>query len=681
MKSTEQHTNNLIHETSPYLLQHAHNPVDWRAWNDKSLALAKKENKLIVISVGYSACHWCHVMEEESFENDSIAKIMNENFINIKVDREERPDVDQVYMNAVQLITGRGGWPLNVIALPDGRPVFGGTYFTKPQWMQVLNEMSDLYKKNPEKVIAYAEELTAGIQNSELIAVNTEDTDFKPEHLDDMLTPWMTNLDHNKGGRTGAPKFPMPTNLSFLMRVAFQNKDKTLNDYVMTTLTKMALGGIYDQVGGGFSRYSVDEKWHIPHFEKMLYDNAQLVSLYADAYSLSKNELYKATVIETIDFIERELTDENGAYYSSLDADSTDENGNLEEGAYYSWTVEELKQLLGKDLELFKDYYNVNSFGKWEKKQYVLIRKDSDEEFAKQNNITPQDLSAKISQWKLKLLEARAKRERPRTDDKILTSWNALMLKAYVDAYRVFGKPEYLQRAVKNANFIKAKQLRKDGGLYHNFKDGKSTIEGFSEDYAAVISAYIALYEVSLDESWLNNAKNLMDYAIVHFSDTRNGMFYFTSDNETKLITKKMEVIDNVIPASNSLLANDLFKLSHYFGDSKYSKRAKQMLNNIIVDAEQSPSGYANWLNLYLNYSNPYYEVAVSGAQAKEKIASITNHYIPNILLAGATNESNMPLMENRFNEDDTYIYVCVDSACKLPEKDVEKALSQLEFN
>lgn len=675
----EKYTNELINETSPYLLQHAHNPVNWKAWNNNTLDLAKKENKLIVISVGYSACHWCHVMEEESFENDSVAKIMNENFINIKIDREERPDIDKIYMNAVQLITGSGGWPLNCITLPDGRPIFGGTYFTKKQWTKALTELSTLYKEHPEKAIEYAEKLTRGIKNSELITLNKEDAIFKKSHIDDAIKIWKTQLDYKNGGIGKAPKFPMPSSLDFLLRYSIQNKNPELKSHVETSLERMAYGGIYDQIGGGFSRYSVDEKWHIPHFEKMLYDNAQLVSLYSQAYLTTKNDLYKEVVEETLSFINRKLTNSNGAFYSSIDADSKNANGELEEGAFYVWTEDELKTIITSDYKLFKAYYNINSYGYWEKENYVLIKNQSDTEFTKQYKLTEEDLNYKIKNWKAALLEARNKRPQPRLDDKTLTSWNALMLKGYIDAYRVFKNPEYLDAAIKNANFIVTKQLKPDGGLYHNYKDGKSTINGYSEDYATVAQALIALYEVTLDEKWLNISKELIEYSLVHFFDKESEMFFFTSDEDKNLITRKIEVIDNVIPASNSLIAHSLFKLSHYYSDSSYANKAKQMLNNMSSEIKETPSGYSNWLSLMLNYTNPYFEVAISGENALEKVKELNQYYLPNILIAGSLIESDLPLMENRYSKDETYIYVCVNGTCRLPETEVEKAIRKIK--
>ena len=529
-------SNALIHETSPYLLQHAYNPVNWKAWNSETLELAKKENKLIIISVGYSACHWCHVMEEESFENDSIAKIMNANFISIKVDREERPDVDKVYMNAVQLMTGSGGWPLNCIALPDGRPIFGGTYFTKEQWSKVLISISKLYKEEPQKAIAFAENLTKGIQESQLITLNKKTPNFVEKDIVEAVDLWKTQIDTIYGGFKGAPKFPMPNSLDFLLRYGYQFKDTKVAAYLNNTLTKIAYGGIYDPIAGGFSRYAVDEKWHIPHFEKMLYDNAQLVSIYAKAYIVNKNDLYKEVVIASLNFIKEKLTAENGAFYSSLDADSKNKLGEKEEGAFYEWKEPELQLILGSDFELFKDFYNINSYGFWEKDKYVLIRNSSKTAFAAKHKLSLFALNDKINTWKKTLKTARNKRSKPNLDDKVLTSWNALMMQGYVDAYRAFGNLEYLEMALKNANFIIEKQRRRDGGLNRNFKNGLSTINAYSEDYATIIQAYISLYEVTLDEKWLTTSTELMEYLFANFFNEKNGMFHFTSKKDQNLI-------------------------------------------------------------------------------------------------------------------------------------------------
>ena len=674
-------TNQLINETSPYLLQHAHNPVDWYPWGAEALEKAKKEHKLILISIGYAACHWCHVMERESFEDEAVAELMNKHFINIKIDREERPDIDQIYMNAVQLMTGRGGWPLNCIALPDGRPVWGGTYFPKEQWMDALTQVHKVFVEDPQKIEEYATRLTQGVRQSDLITLNTETIDFKKPELETIVTTWKKYLDFDLGGSVGAPKFPLPNNLSFLLRYAQQSGDKEIANYVQNTLSKIAMGGIYDQVGGGFARYSVDAKWHIPHFEKMLYDNAQLVSLYAEAYLADKNPFYKTVVYETLAFVERELYDPSGGFYSSLDADSKNEKGILEEGAFYVWSESELEELLKDEFQLFKEYYNISDAWKWEHENFNLHRTQSDSEIAASHQLTAATLSDKVKRWKNLLLHKRALRNRPRLDDKILTSWNALMLKAYIDAYRVFNDDHFLKVAKKNAHFIIKNQLKDDGGLYRNYKDHKSSINAYLEDYATTIDAFIQLYQATLDEQWLNMAKQLADYCYDHFYDEKSKMFFFTSDVDEALIARKIDTDDNVISSSNSIMANNLFLLGRYFYHKKYSDNAKQMFHNIKNKALRYPGGSANWLQLYLNHLGEFYEVAISGTDAHEKLQELNAVYIPNKLVAGSTKGSNLPLLSNKFTENQTTIYVCIEGRCKLPVTETKMALQQLKID
>jgi len=605
---------------------------------------------------------------------------MNKYFINIKVDREERPDVDQVYMNAIQLITGRGGWPLNCVALPDGRPIWGGTYFPKENWISALEQLAKLYEETPEKAIEYAERLTEGVRNSDLVSLNQNQIEFSQADLERSVNEWTQNMDLDLGGRKGAPKFPMPNNYQFLLKYAVRSGDNEMLDYVNTSLTKMAYGGIYDQIGGGFSRYSVDAKWHVPHFEKMLYDNGQLVSLYAEAYQATKKELYKKTVYHTLEFIERELTTQEGAFYSSLDADSINAEGKLEEGAFYVWTQNELKTILGNDYDLFADYYSVNYYGLWEHENYVLIRKNSDDEIAKKHAISVTELENNVASWQKRLLKERAKKERPRLDDKSLTSWNALMLKGYVNAYSVFNEQRFLDAAIKNATFIYAKQIQEDGNLNHSYKNGKSTINGYLEDYATVIDAYISLYEATFNETWLSAAKQLADYAFDHFFHVDRVMFYFTSNKDADLIARKMEIEDNVMPASNSIMANNLFKLGHYYSNSYYLKVSEQMLQNVIENAQKYGSGYSNWLQLLSNFVGEFYEIAISGKDALHQLKEINEQYIPNKLIAGSTKKSNIHLLKDRFNEVETLMYVCVNSACQLPEKEAKKVLSQIKI-
>lgn len=672
--SNHKHTNSLINETSPYLLQHAHNPVDWVAWNDESLARAKKEQKLMLISIGYSACHWCHVMEHESFEDSTVAAFMNEHFVCIKVDREERPDIDQVYMNAVQLMTGRGGWPLNCFALPDGRPLYGGTYFPKEQWMDVMQKVVGIWENDREKALEYATNLTKGISESELIKRNESEANFSEEEIAEVVEDWMKTVDNKEGGPNRAPKFPLPNNYEFLLRYASLTDDQKILDHVNLTLEKMAFGGIYDQVGGGFARYSTDALWKAPHFEKMLYDNGQLVSLYSEAYQATKNPLYKEIVDETLEFIEREMTSKEGVFYSALDADSEGE-----EGKFYVWKEDELKSVLGDDFDWVKDYYNINQKGLWEHDNYILLRKDGDDEFARKQGWSIEDLKSKVSAVNAKLLKERNKRIRPGLDDKQLTSWNALMLKGYADAYRVFGNKDYLNAAERNAEFILKTQKQKDGALWHSHKEGRSTINGFLEDYCFTIEALISLYQATFDKKWLDEADKLAAYAIENFHDSESGMFFFNSNKDPKLVARKMELTDNVIPASNSSMAKGLFYLGHYLDKKEYLDISEQMLNNVYANIKQGGSWHSNWLELSLHYTKPFFEVAIIGKDADGKRVELERHYHPNKILVGGKKENGLPLLEMKLVEGETYIYVCVDKACQMPTTEVAEALKQLK--
>ncbi len=674
---THKHTNALIEETSPYLLQHAHNPVNWQAWHPEVLERAQKEDKPLLISIGYAACHWCHVMEEECFEDEEVAQMMNENFINIKIDREERPDVDQIYMDAIQMMTGNGGWPLNIIALPDGRPFWGATYLPKENWVKSLEQLTKLYKEDPEKIRGYASDLERGIQSINLVENNAEANTYSLEQLKNSVGEWSGYFDTYLGGYKRAPKFMMPNNLDFLLHYGTSQKDSTVLEYVNTTLTRMAYGGIYDHIGGGFSRYSVDTKWHVPHFEKMLYDNGQLVSLYAKAFAVTKNPLYKKVVEQSIGFVQEELSDESGGFYSSLDADSSNENDELEEGAYYVWTKAALEQLLGADFALFKDYYNINSYGEWEE-NYVLIRDKSDQEIADKHSISVEKLKERLSKSLSVLKQARENRKKPRLDDKILTSWNGLLLKGLVDAYRYMGDKDHLDMALKNARFIESKMLRISGGLFRNHKNGKSTINGFLEDYAATIEAFIALYEVTFDQKWLDHAKGLTDYTLVHFNDDVSGMFFFTSDEDESLIRRTIETNDNVISASNSIMANNLLKLHKVFPKEGYGERAHRMVKNVQDNFDKNGQSFANWMHLVLYENLNFYEIAIVGEEYKKLGQEIASHYIPNSILVASEKEGGIDLLKNRYNEDQTLIYVCIEGTCKLPVTEAQQALNSI---
>lgn len=671
--------NDLHLETSPYLLQHAENPVHWKAWNENVLATAAEKNTLIIISIGYSACHWCHVMEHESFENDEVASVMNKNFINIKVDREERPDVDAVYMKAVQIMTNRGGWPLNVVALPDGRPVWGGTYFRKEEWISTLNQLKDLYVKHPKKMIDYAEKLHLGIESLNAIEIKNSKSDFDLSLIENLVSKWSKSFDLEFGGMARAPKFMMPNNYQFLLRFAYQNKDEKLLDFVNLTLTKMAYGGLFDTVDGGFSRYAVDWKWHVPHFEKMLYDNGQMVSLYAEAYKLTKNPLYKKVIEKTLNFVNRSLKNLENGFYSALDADSLNEKQHLEEGAFYVWKKAELQDILQDDFELFSQVFNINEFGFWEHDNYVLIQNESLENISKQNHLSLEDLISQKENWEKLLFIAREKRSKPRLDDKTLTSWNAIMTKGFIDAYKALQNEEYLAIALKNAEFIIKNIWSGSGNLFHNYKNGKATINGYLEDYCFVIEVFISIFEVTLDEKWLLNAKQLTDYCFEHFYNNQKQLFAFASDLDKALITQHFEVEDNVIPASNSVMANNLYRLNLYFDNGYYEQTLDKMIQNIIPNIDY-PSAFSNWLNVYLNYAQENKELVISGPNSMDFCNEIHRNYYPNIVVVGSKNASALPIFKNRFVEHETTFYLCQNKACELPTTEFEKIKTKIQI-
>ena len=664
----EKYTNALIHESSPYLLQHAHNPVDWVSWSDKVFTKAKLQNKMVLVSVGYSACHWCHVMEHECFEDEEVAALMNKFFICIKVDREERPDVDQVYMSAVQLMTQKGGWPLNCFTLADGRPIYGGTYFPKEQWMHILKSLQHTFENDREKVEEYANHLHEGVKNSELISEQKKIELFSEEKLHEMVLRWSRNFDSMEGGDSRAPKFPLPNNYEFLLHYGVKYQNDKVIKHVELTLNKMAMGGVYDQVGGGFSRYSVDMLWKVPHFEKMLYDNGQLLSLYSEAYKYFKKPLYKRIVYQTIAWLKREMLTKDGAFYSALDADSEGD-----EGKFYCWNKEDLKAILGEDFNWVSDFYNMNQRGYWEEEKYIPLRTDSDLSFAEKMKWTMEEFEERILTINQKMLDERTHRIRPGTDDKCLTFWNAITIKGLCDAYSAFGEEEFLHLAIKNARWILQHQITNDGKLFRTHKNGKSTIDGFLEDYANVIAAFIDLYQVTFDSEWLGYASRLMKITLDEFQDEKSKMFFFTS-NTTKLIARKMELNDNVLPASNSVMAHNLFQLSQLFYDNSYKKLAEQMLKNVYDGMEMYGSGYSNWGSLLLNIVNDYYQLSIVGEDSQNINLKLQKNYLPNVIFAGG-NSKSIPMLADKKVEEETIIYVCFEGTCLLPTKSCDDAL------
>lgn len=667
--------NSLISETSPYLLQHAYNPVKWHPWNEKSLQLAHDLQKPILVSIGYSACHWCHVMEHESFEDKSVAEAMNNNFICIKVDREERPDVDQLYMNAAQLITGGGGWPLNCFAFPDGRPFYAGTYFQKEKWLQLLERINSEWSNNRKELNDYATKLLRGIKQSSTITKvdgflsNTQNI---LDLIDQSVVKWSASFDHENGGANRAPKFPLPNNYQFLLRWAFETENKPVLDYVHFTLEKMARGGIYDQIGGGFSRYAVDNKWKVPHFEKMLYDNAQLLSLYSQAHLQKPSAEYEDLIHQTANFLTEELRHSSNLFYSAYDADSEGV-----EGKYYVWTAKEFDALFESESTLAKSYFGINARGYWEHENFILCRTD-DQSILDEFSLTQSELTQKVQWFTEVLVKERAKRVMPGLDDKCLTSWNALAISGFASAYNATKQRSYKVQAEQSLHALLEHQLKPDGSLVHSFKNGVSTIQGFLEDYAAVIQALLDVFEMTYDTSFAYKAKELMEYSINHFYQENTMMFEFTSHQSKDLVAKQTDYFDNVIPASNSIMCRNLFRLSHLFLDVKYRSIGLEMIDLIAPRVVQYGSGFSNWMIAMLEAFGNYKEVVIVGEKAIEYAEEIKRAYSPSVSVIANTSGASLPVFEGRFKDNKTLVYICQHNTCQEPVETVAEAIKML---
>jgi uncharacterized protein YyaL (SSP411 family) len=656
-------SNRLINTTSPYLLQHAYNPVDWFEWGADALEKAKKEDKPILVSIGYSSCHWCHVMERECFEKEEIAAIMNEHFVCIKVDREERPDIDQIYMESVQAMQQHGGWPLNVFLTPDQKPFYGGTYFPPAAWVNVLQQLSVAFRQRRKEIDESAEDLRKHLQTSDLQRfANVPDSEkFKRSTLDAMFIALEKRFDKTWGGMDKAPKFVMPTIWMFMLRYFHLSGKQEALDMVVMTLEKMTKGGLYDQVGGGFSRYSVDAEWFAPHFEKMLYDNAQLLSLYSEAYAITKNEIFRDVVYETVKWLKREMMHPEGGFYSALDADSEGV-----EGKFYTWTREELKSALGDDFDQAAKFFQINEDGNWEHGRNILLQPD--------DAVT--DTSV-IKRWREKLLHIRSTRIRPGLDDKILAGWNAMTVQGLIDAYRAFGDPQLLQIATKNIEFLESRLIA-DGKVYRAFKDKHSETEGFLEDYAFVIQAYASLYQVTFSESTLMKAKRWCEYTLTNFHDPGEGYFHFSSSD--KLIARKKEVFDNVIPSSNSVMARNLNNLGTLLDLDDWKKMSIEMTSKLANLIEAEPGYMSNWGVLLTEMVAGLAEVVISGPDNENMRKELHGHYHPFSLTLGTQGISTLPLLVGRESKDaKTLVYVCFNKTCKLPVDNVRKAIMQLE--
>ncbi|PST81568.1 thioredoxin domain-containing protein [Pedobacter yulinensis] len=665
--------NRLTHASSPYLLQHAYNPVDWFEWGPEALEKARKEQKLILVSIGYSACHWCHVMERESFELAEVAEVMNKHFVCIKVDREERPDIDQIYMYAVQLMTGSGGWPLNCICLPDQRPIYGGTYFRKNDWINVLMHVARLWQEEPEKAISYAERLTAGISESERFIPVLNPPEYSVADLRNIIKPWKRTFDMTDGGYTRAPKFPLPNNWIFLLRYSHLFDDNATHVATMLTLEKMALGGIYDQIGGGFARYSVDGSWHVPHFEKMLYDNAQLIALYAEAWQFTGNNLFREVAEGSIAWLRREMLSEEGLFYSALDADSEGV-----EGKFYVWQREEFDALLGPDAPLMSHYYHVTPAGNWEEEETnILLRKETDEEFARTFEVGLAELKEKVARANQLLLSERSTRVRPGLDSKCLTAWNGMTIRALADASQIFDEPAHYDLAARAADFILDRMVDGQGTLFRNYKDGKVSIPGFLDDYAFFIDGLFALYEASFDERWLLQALSLTETVLAQFTDPEGPLLFYTPVGNEALIARKHEVLDNVIPSSNSAMAQNLRRLGICFDRDELSDKAAAMLAAAHPQMKSYGSGFSNWAIQLLNEVKGWNEIALSGIDTGEERRKLNRYYIPNKILLGGT-KSALPLLKDKQSVE-TKIYICRNKVCQLPVLTADEAYKLIQ--
>lgn len=675
------YTNRLIHETSPYLLQHAHNPVDWYSWSEEAFEKAKNEDKPVLVSIGYAACHWCHVMERESFENPEVAAIMNEHFVNIKVDREERPDVDHIYMDAVQAITGSGGWPLNVFLTPDRKPFYGGTYFppqkafNRPSWKDILLFVADAFKNRKTEVLEQAQNLTDHLHasNSFGMAASKDDV-FNPSKIDEAFKNIMKTADKQWGGFGRAPKFPQTFIISFLLSYADIKKNKDALEQALLSLDKMVYGGIYDQVGGGFARYSTDTEWLAPHFEKMLYDNALLVSTLSEAYQFTKSETYKQAIEETLAFVERELMHETGGFYSALDADSEGE-----EGKFYVWDYEEAQTVLEENFELFSEYFDISPKGNWEHKNILRVKKPLIQ-FAEEKNIDQQKFQAIIQKGRKKLLSERSKRVRPALDDKILLGWNALMNIAYSKAYAATGNNHYRIVAEKNMQFLISSFQNQEGLLNHTWKNGQTKHPAFLDDYAYLIAALIELSQVTGNNQYLEHAKMLTDVVIEHFADEESPLFFYTHKGQADILIRKKELYDGATPSGNAVMACNLLHLSVFFDIQGWKTKAGEMIQLLADVVIKYPTSFGVWLSLLYEIINGSKEIAVIGPEWEKYLGKMNGIYISHKLVQAAQSPlPGYPLLNDKPETSKTRIYLCENYACRQPVTTIEEFVSLLQ--
>ena len=676
--------NSLHRETSPYLLQHAHNPVDWYAWRPEAFERARAEQKPVLVSIGYSTCHWCHVMERESFENEDIAAFMNERFINIKVDREERPDVDAIYMEACQIITGGGGWPLNCFLTPEGKPFYAGTYYpprpayNRPSWLQLLQHLANIWETQREVAIEQAEKLTAHIARNDDVFVQKkaaasilqpeilEAETFQPSTLDAIFARMREQFDRAEGGFGGAPKFPSTMAIRFLLNYHWFTRQPEALEHATFSLDKMIGGGIYDQLGGGFARYATDRAWLVPHFEKMLYDNALLVSVLSEAYKLSGKELYRETIEETLEYVRREMTSPEGAFYSAQDADSEGV-----EGKFYVWEKSEIDAVLGAESPLFCAFYGVSEHGNWEEKN-ILWRPASFAEFAAANDLAASDLKNRLRACREKLYAMRATRIPPGLDDKVLLSWNALMASAYAAAFTALGHEEYRAAARRNLAFLLDHLQAPSGG--DALRHSAAQDDAFLEDYAYLIAALIDVYQITFDTRYLQAAGKYTDLVMSYFHDPATGLFFFTDVRQPDIVLRKKDLYDNATPSGNSTMAHNLQRLGILLDRREWREMATRMLLTMRDTLERYPLSFERWATALMNEIHPLHEIAVVGANASEKALDIQRLFLPNGVVAASDGVTDaLPLLAGKSGAQDALIYVCRDFACQRPVSDLSE--------
>ncbi len=668
MSSPKPKANRLINETSPYLLQHAYNPVDWYPWGDEAFARAKAENKPLLVSIGYSACHWCHVMEHESFEDEETARVMNENFVNIKVDMDERPDVDHIYMSFVQMTTGRGGWPMNVFITPDKRPFFGGTYFPPaprygmPSWQQILLSIAEAYKEKRDEIEHSANEIVGELRRLSMV---NEGTALSNAILDDTFASFERSFDAKNGGFGGAPKFPQAMSLEFLLRHHHSTHDQKALDMTRLTLDKMAFGGMYDQLGGGFHRYSVDNVWLVPHFEKMLYDNAQLARIYLHAFQVTGDPEYRRIATETLDYVLREMTNPSGGFYSSQDADSEGE-----EGKFFVWSEREIDDLLGDDSNAFKFFFDVSKDGNFEERN-ILNRPRTIDSAASALKIEPFELFSLIENAKQGLFEARETRIKPHRDEKVLASWNGLMLAAFADAAGVLGDDKYLKTAEKNAEFLLSKMLTLSGRLFRSWKAGEAKLNGYLDDYANVADGLLALYQVTGNIRYFQNARSLVDLMLEHFWDQEAGGFFYTSNDHEELVVRTKDFTDNATPSGNSAAADVLLRIAMLTGDDRYERFAVATLRLAANQIARYPQGFGRALSTLGSHLYNAGELAIVGPAGNELAEVALATYLPTTTVALSSDPDNdaaeVPLFEGRGNSDKPLAFLCKNFVCSRP--------------